>query len=86
MIYKLALHHFPRLRNENPDNLTPEDVAELKKWIGRTKSTDGLKDIVNALSELSKYYPKDIKSNLYGLIQKIIMGGAYRVKKEEKEK
>lgn len=82
-IYDLASHHFPRLRGGQPNDLTENDHKELEKWIGRAKSIDGLQDIVNALAELSKYFQKDIKSNLYGLVQKIIIEGAYRVKKEE---
>lgn len=81
-IYRLAQIHFPRLRGENSEDLTSEDIQELEKWINRAKSPDSLKDIVDALAELSKYFPKDIKSNLYGLIQKIIIEGAYRTRKE----
>lgn len=82
-IYQLASIHFPRLREETQGELTPEDIKELEKWIGRTKTSDGLKAIVEALAELHKYFPKDIKSNLYGLVQKIIIEGPY-TKKEIK--
>jgi hypothetical protein len=80
-IYRIASLQFPRLRGENSNDLSPEDVKELEKWIDRAKSADGLKNIVDALTELSKYFPKDIKSNIYGLVQKIIIEGAYKVKK-----
>lgn len=79
-IFRLASIHFTRLRGEREDRLTPADIQELEKWIGRAKSTDGLKDIISALSELKKYYPKDIKSNLYGLVQKIIIEGPIKRK------
>lgn len=81
-IFHLASIHFPRLRNENSTTLTPEDLQELEKWIERAKSNDSLKNIVNALAELKKYFPSDIKSNLYGLVQKIIIEGAYSSKGE----
>jgi len=81
-IYRLASLQFPRLRGENSNDLSSEDVKELDKWINRAKSNDGLQNIVDALTELGKYYPKDIKSNVYGLVQKIIIEGAYKVKKE----
>jgi len=76
-IYRLAAHHFPRLRKEELGNLTKNDVAELEKWIGRIVSDDGYLSIISAIKELSKYYPSDIKTNLYGLVQKIIAEGAY---------
>jgi len=84
-IFELASLHFPRLRGEQHNILTKEDHKELDKWIFRAQSIGGLQDIVNALAELSKYFPKDIKSNLYGLVQRIIIEGAYRVKKEKEK-
>jgi hypothetical protein len=82
-IFRLAGIQFPRLRNYKPDHLTEEDNQELIKWIGRAKSEDGLKDIIDALNELGKYRPIDIKTNLYALVQKIIIGGAYKEKKKK---
>jgi len=76
-IERLAMIHFPRLRKRPGQPLTQQDIQELEKLIGRVKSPDGLKNIADALIELNKYYPNDIKSNLYGLLQKIIIGGAY---------
>lgn len=81
-IFRLAGTAFPRLRNYKPERLTEEDNQELIKWIGRAKSEDGLKDIIDALNELGKYHPADIKQNLYALVQKIIIGGAYKGKKK----
>jgi chromosome segregation ATPase len=72
-IVRLAAHHFPRLRNQK--ELTDADYAELEKWVRRAKSVDGLKSIVAALQEIGKYERYDIKSNLYGLVQKIIIEG-----------
>lgn len=83
-IYRLAGIQFNRLRREAGTNLREEDVRELEKWIGRTKSNEGLQDIVEALKEVQKYRPIDIKSNLYALIQKIIIGGAFHQKGERK--
>ena len=77
-IVRLAAQHFPRLRNQR--DLTDADYAELDKWIRRVKSNDGLKSIVLALQELSKYKSYDIKSNLYGLVQKIIIEGPNKMK------
>ena len=82
-IFRLAGAQFPRLRNYKPDHLTEEDNQELVKWIGRAKSEDGLKDIIDALTELGKYRPIDIKTNLYALVQKIIIGGAYKERKKK---
>jgi len=73
-ILRLASFHIPRLRNDETE-LTEKDYAELDKWIRRAKTIDGLKNIVRALTEISKYYPKDIRTNLYALIQKIIIEG-----------
>jgi len=72
-ILRLASLHFPRLRNQK--ELTSADYIELEKWVRRAKTMDGLKSIVVALKELGKYYPHDIKSNLYALVQKIIIEG-----------
>jgi chaperonin cofactor prefoldin len=80
-ILRLAKIQFSRLRKNPAETLTPEDIAELSKWIGRAKSDEGLKDIVNALNELEKYEPSQITKSLYALCQKIIIGGAYKNKK-----
>jgi hypothetical protein len=81
-INRLAALHFVRLRKTTPTTvvdpgLTGDDYRELEKWIARAKSTEGLKNIVDALTELNKYYPKDIKSNLYALVQRIIIEGPF---------
>lgn len=81
-IYRLAKIHFPRLRRQEGD-INPKDVAELEKWIRRAKSIDGLKAIVDALTEIEKYQPSDIKSNFYALVQRIIIGGSYKDKKKK---
>jgi hypothetical protein len=81
-IYRLAAEHFPRLRRDTGGILTEQDLDELEKWIKRAKSVAGLKDIADALGELEKYKPVHIKSNLYALVQKIIIGGAYHEKKK----
>lgn len=83
-IYRLASVHFPRLRRESDGGLTVKDVLELEKWIGRAKSSDGLKNIVDALEELKKYNPIDIKSNLYALTQRIIIEGPYNEQPKKK--
>jgi hypothetical protein len=85
-IYQLASKEFPRLRRDEDGRITADDVAELEKWIGRAKGPDGLKDIVEALTELQKYRPVDIKSNLYALVQRIIIGGAYHQTKRRKKR
>lgn len=72
-IFRLASLHFPRLRRTS-DALTAEDLQELDKWTGRAKTTDGLKAIVDALKEIGKYQPHQVK-NVYGLVQKIIIEG-----------
>jgi hypothetical protein len=77
-IYRLATLQFSRLRARPGLPLTDADMAELSKWIGRAKGSQGLMDIIEALKELQKYYPGDIKSNLYALTQRIIIGGAYK--------
>jgi len=77
-IYRLAKQQFSRLR-ESEEDLSEADITELEKWIGRAKSDEGgLIDIIEALQELRKYLPTEIKSNLYALIQKIIIGGAWK--------
>jgi chaperonin cofactor prefoldin len=83
-IYRIAEIQFPRLRKQVGQGLTGQDIQELEKLIDRAKSPDGLKNIVDALVELNKYYPQDIKSNLYGLLQRIIIGGAYGTGKKRK--
>jgi hypothetical protein len=75
-ILRVANIQFSRLRGK--EGLTIDDLSELNKWIGRVKSEDGLKDIIGALNELQKYQPASIKTNLYALVQKIIIGGAYK--------
>jgi len=77
-IFRLAKTQFSRLRRSPGLILTTADVKELDKWVSRAKSEDGLKDIRNALEELSKYTPSEIKSNLYALVQKIIIEGPYK--------
>jgi hypothetical protein len=72
-ILRLAALHFPRLRKQK--DLISADYDELEKWIRRAKSNEGLKSIVLALQEISKYQSYDIKSNLYALVQKIIIEG-----------
>jgi hypothetical protein len=76
-IFRLAKIQFSRLRHSPQPILTTTDIKELDKWVGRAKSEDGLKDIRNAIAELSKYSPSEIKSNLYALVQKIIIEGPY---------
>ena len=65
-------------------HLTDADVAEIEKWVGRAKSIDSLEGIANAMRELQKYQPIDIKSNLYALVQKIIIEGAYGQKSKRR--
>jgi hypothetical protein len=72
-ILRLAAIHFPRLRKQT--DLTQADYDELDKWIRRSKSNEGLKSIVSALQEIEKYHSYDIKTNLYALVQKIIIEG-----------
>lgn len=76
-IYRLAAHHFSRLRRQTGESLMVQDIAELEKWIGRARSNDGLKNIVDALAELKKYRPIDITKNVYALVQKMIIEGVY---------
>jgi len=80
---RLAKIHFPRLRNEPEGELTAADYTELDKWVGRAKSVEGLKAVVLSLKELAKYHPQDIKHNLYGLVQKIIIEGPYNHKQKK---
>jgi hypothetical protein len=77
-IYRLAEIHFPRLRSQPKGTLMEKDIIEIDKWISRVKSEEGLKNIVAALRVLSKYHPHDIRSNLYGLVQKIIVEGPFK--------
>jgi len=84
-IYRLAKFQFSRLQGRNAKlaellpfqdtALTPDDVVELEKWIGRVKTLEGYQDIIDALKELSKYKPGSVK-NVYALTQKIIIEGA----------
>ena len=87
-IYRLAKLQFSRLRNSGSfaysEELTDADVEELEKWIGRARSEQGLVDILEAIQELGKYRARDIKTNLYALVQKIIIGGAW--KRQQKSK
>jgi len=76
-IYRLAKYQFSRLRNSPEMELSSFDIAELDKWIGRVDSEEGLMNIRQALAELDKYAPSEIKTNLYALVQKIIIGGAF---------
>jgi hypothetical protein len=73
-IYENANVQFSRLRKTK--GLIPADFQEIEKWIGRAKSDEGLINILNAIKELKKYKPSDIRQNLYGLTQRIIIGGA----------
>jgi chaperonin cofactor prefoldin len=81
-ILRLAKNQFSRLRKIPVETLTPDDLAELSKWIGRAKSDEGLKDIIDALNELEKYEPSQITKSLYALCQKIIIEGAYKKNKK----
>ena len=81
-IFRIAKMQFSRLRGSKVEALSLLDVIELNKWIGRVKSEESLKDIVNALNELEKYHPSEIRVNLYALVQKIIIGGAYKQKRK----
>jgi hypothetical protein len=82
-IYRLAKLQFIRLRNNGSCHLTGADVAELEKWIGRVRNPEGLENIIEALKELNKYYPHEIRSNLYALVQKIIIEGPYKSRKRK---
>jgi len=77
-IFRIAKIQFSRLYRRPIDVLTSEDILELNKWINRVKSEDGLRDILDALNELSKYSPGQIRSSVYALTQKIIIGGAFK--------
>jgi hypothetical protein len=77
-IYRLAKIQFSRLLQRD---LNTADIEEIEKWIGRAKCIDSLAGIANALNELQKYLPADIRSNLYALVQKIIIGGAFHQKR-----
>lgn len=77
-IFRLAKSQFSRLRALPDPKLSDADVKELDKWIGRVKSEDGLLGIRDAIRELDKYNPADIKTNLYALVQKIILEGPYK--------
>lgn len=82
-IFRQAKIHFPLLRNDPSSSLTVADVAELDKWIGRTKTIDGLKSIITAIKSVgSKYTAKGIHSNLYALIQKVIIEGPKDMRKK----
>lgn len=77
-IFRIAKIQFSRLYRRPIEVLTPEDILELNKWINRVKTEDGLRDILDALNELSKYSPGQIRSSVYALTQKIIIGGAFK--------
>ena len=79
-IERLATIQFSRFRKE--PGLTDADIKELEKWIGRCKNIDSYKDIIDAVKELKKYKKGQIK-NLYALVQKIIIEGAYRGKRKK---
>ena len=83
-VFRLAKLQFPRLRGEKSNMLSTADVAELEKWLKRAKTTEGIKDIIDAIKELQKYYKADVKTNLYALVQKIIIGGAIHSKRNKK--
>jgi hypothetical protein len=76
-IYQNAQTQFSRLRRELNNDLKEADIVELEKWIGRAKGDQGLINIIKALKALKKYQPHDIHSNLYALVQKIIIEGPY---------
>lgn len=82
-IFRLAKIQFSRFRKIPEPTLTAADVQELNKWVGRVKAEDGLLDIINALREVEKYKASEIKTNLYALVQKIIIGGAYNQGKKK---
>jgi len=73
-IFRVARIQFNRLRLTTGE-LSSADVQEIEKWIKRAKNQDGLQNILNALNSLKKFRPRDIKRNLYALIQKIIIEG-----------
>lgn len=73
-IYRLAEYQFSRLKGSFND----KDIAEVEKWIGRAKSTDGLVSIIKAFDEMNKYTKNKVTRNLYALIQKIIIEGPYK--------
>lgn len=77
-IFRIAKIQFPRLRKSTNETLTSEESQELDKWIGRVKSEQGLKDILDALKELEKYQPHQVRQNIFALCQKIIIGGAFK--------
>ena len=79
-IYRLAKYQFSRLQEKPNQELTESDIQELDKWISRVKNEEGLIIIQQSLMELDKYVPSEIKTNLYALVQKIIIGGAYSKK------
>lgn len=75
-ILRVAKIYFPQLRKESEGHITDADIAELDKWIGRTESMEGLKAIITAITSVgSKYKPENIRTNLYALIQKVIIEG-----------
>jgi hypothetical protein len=85
----LKIHHIgsiqlPRLQGREYGELSEKDIIELDKLINRSKTLEGLVNIIEALKELKKYYPHDIKTNLYGLLQKIIIEGAYTKTRQKK--
>jgi len=82
--FRVARIKFPRLRGEKSGVLSIEDVAELEKWVKRAKTLEGLRDIVDAVRELQKYFQADVKTNLYALVQRIIIGGAIHSKRGKK--
>lgn len=85
-IYRMAKLQFSRLRQVSEPCLTESDIIELNKWISRVNDEKGLIDIRNALVELDKYLPSEIKSNIYALVQTIIVGGAYGQNKPKVKK
>lgn len=83
-IKRLARLHLPRLRGRTGFELTEEDNRELKKWVSRAESLNDLKKVMDALAELEKYSPAAV-SNPYGLVQSIIIEGAYGKRKKSKK-
>ena len=83
-IKRLAQIHFPRLRGMSSSLLTEEDGHELRKWVSRAESLNDLKKVMDAIAELEKYSPKAV-TNIYGLVQSIIIEGAYGKRKKSKK-
>jgi len=74
-ILRLAKENFPRLQKQS--DLTQRDYLEIEKWVITAKTNDGLRRMLATFKELGKFFPNDIRTNFYGLVQKILMDGAY---------